>query len=55
LEKGFLCVFPFTSNSSNRHGLVQMDISPDQSAEIIYGFWAIGFVMLNLTKEKEED
>jgi hypothetical protein len=35
--------------------LAQMDITPDESAEIIYGFWAIGFAMLNLTKEKEED
>ena len=35
--------------------LVQMDITPDESTEIIYGCWAIGFAMLNLTKEKEED
>jgi len=35
--------------------LVLMDISPDQSAEIICGFWAIGFALLNLTKEKDED
>lgn len=33
----------------------QMEISADQGAEILYGFWAIGFAMLNLTKEKEED
>jgi hypothetical protein len=33
--------------------LVRMCISPDQWAEIIYGFWAIGFVMLNLIKEKD--
>jgi len=35
--------------------LAQIDINPDQGAEMIYGFWAIGFAMLNLTKEKEED
>ncbi|MBN3581802.1 hypothetical protein JYB64_05340 [Algoriphagus aestuarii] len=35
--------------------LVQMEISPDDSAQIIYGFWAIGFGILNLSREKEED
>jgi len=35
--------------------LAQMEIDPNQGAEIIYGFWAIGFAMLNLTKEKDED
>lgn len=35
--------------------LTQMDISPDDSAQIIYGFWAIGFGLLNLSREKEED
>ncbi|MBN3519463.1 hypothetical protein JYB62_05560 [Algoriphagus lutimaris] len=33
----------------------RMDISPDDSAQIIYGFWAIGFGLLNLSREKEED
>jgi hypothetical protein len=32
----------------------QMDIAPDESAEIIYGFWVIGFMMLNLTREKKK-
>jgi hypothetical protein len=35
--------------------IAQMEIDPNQGAEIIYGFWAIGFAMLNLTKEKDED
>ncbi len=35
--------------------LVQMEISPDESTQIIYGFWAIGFGLLNLSREKEED
>jgi hypothetical protein len=35
--------------------IAQMDIDPNEGAEIIYGFWAIGFAMLNLTKEKDED
>ena len=35
--------------------LVQMNISPEESAQIIYGFWAIGFGLLNLSREKEED
>lgn len=35
--------------------VVQMEISPDESAQIIYGFWAIGFGLLNLSKEKDED
>lgn len=35
--------------------LTQMDISPDDSAQIIYGFWAIGFGLLNLSREEEED
>lgn len=33
----------------------RMNISPDDSAQIIYGFWAIGFGLLNLSREKEED
>lgn len=38
-------------------GLAFMDPSmdPNESTQIIYGFWAIGFGILNLTKEKEED
>lgn len=35
--------------------VTRMDISPDDSSQIIYGFWAIGFGLLNLSKEKEED
>ena len=33
----------------------RLDISPDDSSQIIYGFWAIGFGLLNLSREKEED
>lgn len=35
--------------------VVQAEITPDDSAQIIYGFWALGFAILNLTREKEED
>lgn len=35
--------------------VTRMDISPDDSAQIIYGFWAIGFGLLNLSREEEED
>lgn len=35
--------------------ITRMDISPDDSAQIIYGFWAIGFGLLNLSREKKED
>jgi hypothetical protein len=35
--------------------IAQIEINPNQGAEIIYSFWAIGFAMLNLTKEKDED
>lgn len=28
---------------------------PNESTQIIYGFWAIGFGILNLSREKEED
>lgn len=35
--------------------ITRMDISPDESSQIIYGFWAIGFGLLNLSREKEED
>ncbi|TDQ19246.1 hypothetical protein DFQ04_1067 [Algoriphagus boseongensis] len=31
----------------------QMD--PNEASQIIYGFWAIGFGILNLTREKVED
>ncbi|PZX54824.1 hypothetical protein [Algoriphagus chordae] len=35
--------------------ITRMDITPDDSAQIIYGFWAIGFGLLNLSREKDED
>ncbi len=28
---------------------------PNETIQIIYGFWAIGFGILNLSREKEED
>lgn len=28
---------------------------PNETSQIIYGFWAIGFGILNLSREKEED
>ncbi|WP_100627294.1 hypothetical protein [Algoriphagus formosus] len=31
------------------------DTEPNEAAQIIYGFWAIGFGILNLTREKVED
>lgn len=34
---------------------VYPDFEPDESAQLIYGFWAIGFGILNLTREKVED
>ena len=34
---------------------VYPDFEPDESAQMIYGFWAIGFGILNLTREKVED
>lgn len=30
-------------------------MEPNESTQIIYGFWAIGFGILNLTREKVED
>lgn len=30
-------------------------IDPNETTQIIYGFWAIGFGLLNLTREKVED
>lgn len=30
-------------------------IDPNDTSQIIYGFWAIGFGILNLTREKVED
>lgn len=35
--------------------LLQLGLSPDNAAEIIFGSWAVGFTLLNLTKEKIED
>jgi len=35
--------------------ITRMAIDPDDSAQIIYGFWAIGFGLLNLSREKDED
>lgn len=28
---------------------------PNETTQVIYGFWAIGFMILNLTREKVED
>lgn len=35
--------------------LVNPQLDPNESSQIIYGFWAIGFGILNLSREKEED
>lgn len=35
--------------------LIRVGLSPDNAAEIIYISWAVGFTLLNLTKEKIED
>ncbi|OOG74888.1 hypothetical protein [Algoriphagus sp. A40] len=35
--------------------VVNPSIEPNDTAQIIYGFWAIGFGILNLTREKVED
>ncbi|TFV92333.1 hypothetical protein E4S40_15930 [Algoriphagus kandeliae] len=31
------------------------NMDPNEAAQILYGFWAIGFGILNLTREKVED
>lgn len=31
------------------------EIDPNETTQIIYGFWAIGFGILNLSREKVED
>jgi hypothetical protein len=35
--------------------LINPKIDPNETTQIIYGFWAIGFGILNLTREKVED
>jgi hypothetical protein len=35
--------------------LVNPKIDPNETTQIIYGFWAIGFGILNLSREKVED
>jgi len=35
--------------------VVNPRLDPNDSSQIIYGFWAIGFGILNLTREKVED
>lgn len=35
--------------------LLRLGLSPENAAEIIYASWAVGFTILNLTKEKIED
>ena len=34
---------------------MNFDMDPNERTQIIYGFWAIGFGILNLTREKVED
>jgi hypothetical protein len=48
----FLVIILKVFQLSETHG---MEISGNEVAEIIYSFWAIGFIILILTKEKEED
>lgn len=36
-------------------GIIGIEISGNEVSEIIYSFWAIGFIILILSKEKEED
>ncbi|MFC3414419.1 hypothetical protein [Algoriphagus hitonicola] len=36
-------------------GIADPDFDPNDVAQIIYGFWAIAFAILNLTREKVED
>lgn len=36
-------------------GTIGIEISGNEVSEIIYSFWAIAFIILILTKEKEED
>jgi hypothetical protein len=31
------------------------NMDPDEASQLLYGFWAIGFGILNLTREKEEN
>jgi hypothetical protein len=35
--------------------LMNPKIDPNETTQIIYGFWAIGFGILNLSREKVED
>jgi hypothetical protein len=35
--------------------LINPKIDPNETTQIIYGFWAIGFGILNLSREKVED
>ncbi|WP_026968354.1 hypothetical protein [Algoriphagus terrigena] len=35
--------------------VVNPKLDPNESSQIIYGFWAIGFGILNLSREKVED
>lgn len=34
---------------------VDPESNPNETSQVIYGFWAIGFGILNLSREKEED
>lgn len=36
-------------------GFVNPELDPNETSQVIYGFWAIGFGILNLSREKEED
>ncbi|SDD49971.1 hypothetical protein SAMN04488104_103339 [Algoriphagus faecimaris] len=36
-------------------GISNPEFDPNDVAQIIYGFWAIAFAILNLTREKVED
>lgn len=36
-------------------GIANPEFDPNEVAQIIYGFWAIAFAILNLTREKVDD
>ncbi len=54
-KKLALSIFPLTVILGISLGILKDTFTPDHLGQLIYAGWALGFIILNLCKEPEED
>ncbi|MDN3203553.1 hypothetical protein [Algoriphagus sediminis] len=54
-KKLALSIFPITVVLGIALGVIMENFTPDNLGQFIYAGWALGFIILNLCKEEEED